>query len=161
MACPSDFMPGKLTQQQVELRCGYYTEQCLQQLEQCPELAKLRELKKQERLAQQAKQAKAAILLFLLAFTVLVCGYCGSQNPLQVHSFRLTFAGWCCCYQPGASAKHPTAAKHQKSIQRQSVIQFMHCIMLTSQVSHRRNTFKASLVAPRLLSLWSSSTLQT
>ena len=63
MACPSDFMPGKLTQQQVELRCGYYTEQCLQQLEQSPELAKLSELKKQERLAQQAKQAKAAILL--------------------------------------------------------------------------------------------------
>lgn len=98
MACPSEFMPGKLTQQQVELRCGYYTKQCLQQLEQSPELAKLKELKKQERLAQHARHTKVAIFLSLLALLVLVCAYSGTHKPLQVHSFRLISAGWCCCY---------------------------------------------------------------
>lgn len=156
MASPSDIMPGKRTQQEVELRCGFYTTQFLQQLEQSPELANLRKLKK-ERLAQHARKMKAA-MFFFLAFAVMVCAYCGTRNHLQVHSFRLIFASWCCCYLPGVSAKHPTAAKHQKSIQWQSMIQFVHCITLTAQVSHRQSTTKASLV---LLSLWGSSALQT
>ncbi len=113
MACPTAFMPGKLTQQQVELRCGYYTKECLQQLEQSPELAKLRELKQQERLAQHARQTKVAIFLFLLAFLVLVCAYSGTHKPLQVHSFRcwlvLLLSAWSFCK---ASHSCRTPEKH-------------------------------------------------
>ncbi len=159
MASPSDIMPGKRTQQEVELRCGFYTTQFLQQLEQSPELANLRKLKK-ERLAQHARKMKAA-MFFFLAFAVMVCAYCGTRNHLQVHSFRLIFASWCCCYLPGVSAKHPTAAKHQKSIQWQSTFQCVKYITPTAQVSHRRNITRTSFMASRLLSLWSSSTLKT
>jgi len=132
--------------QQVELRCGYYTKQSLQQLEQSPELAKLRELKKQERLKQQARHMKAAGFLLFLAFTVLLCAYSAAHKPLQVHLFHLIFADWCCCCLPGVSAKHPTAAKY---------------LTPTAQVSHRRNITRTSLMASTLLSLWSSSTLKT
>lgn len=147
--------------QQVELRCGYYTKQSLQQLEQSPELAKLRELKKQERLKQQARHMKAAGFLLFLAFTVLLCAYSATHKPLQVHLFRLIFADWCCCCLPGVSAKHPTAAKYQKSIQWQSTFQCVKYITPTAQVSHRRNITRTSFMASRLLSLWSSSTLKT
>ncbi len=62
MASPSEFMPWKLTQQEFELRSGFYTTQCLQQLEQSPELANLRKLKK-ERLAQHARKIGCNVLV--------------------------------------------------------------------------------------------------